>query len=155
MRTISNYAWMLCLPAIMAVGGCVAGGGSGAGGPSDSPNASRAAQPSATPSARTELSIAFDDGSGTAASWRLTCDPPGGAHPDPEAACTALKANGARSLPAASKDLMCSQRHGGPETAVVTGTWRGQVVKSQLNLTNGCEISRWNSLKGLLPPSGS
>jgi hypothetical protein len=138
----------------MAVSGCAANDGPD---PGDPPKASRAAQPSVTasPSAITELSIAFDDGSGTAASWRLTCAPAGGAHPDPEAACDALEANGARSLPATAKSRMCSQKYGGPETAVVTGTWRGKVVRSQLNLTNSCEISRWNALKGLLPASGS
>ena len=47
----------------------------------------------------TDLTIVLDDGSGSTRTWSLTCDPVGGTHPDPAAACQALDAHGATALP--------------------------------------------------------
>jgi hypothetical protein len=102
----------------------------------------------------TRLTIVLDDGSGAARTWRLTCDPAGGDHPDPAAACAALAANGAAALPPVPKDRMCTQIYGGPDTATVTGTWNGQKVSATFKKTNGCEINRWKALEGLLPATG-
>jgi len=117
-------------------------------------------EPAASPSARgsssapADLTVVVTDGA-KVTTWRLTCNPPGGDHPDPAAACQALEAAGERSLPAVAKDRVCTQIYGGAQTAVITGSWRGQPVQSRLSLVNGCEISRWKSLQGLLPPAGS
>jgi hypothetical protein len=54
-----------------------------------------------------------------------------------------------------AKDKTCTQVYGGPQWASITGTWQGQPVRSQLSLANGCEISRWKALQGLLPPAGA
>jgi hypothetical protein len=105
-------------------------------------------------SGETDLTVVVDDGSGKQTTWRLTCDPPGGTHPDAAAACEALAARGATALPPVPPDRMCTQVFGGPETAQVTGTWRGQAVSARFAKTNGCEISRWNALNGLLPGRG-
>ena len=110
------------------------------------------AEPTPTPPG---LSIIVDDGSGTTTTWQLSCDPPGGTHPDPRAACQALEANGATALPAVPKDRICTQVYGGSQTATITGTWRGARVRSRLSLRNGCEIARWKMLEGLLPQAGS
>jgi Subtilisin inhibitor-like len=112
---------------------------------------------SATPSATgaTDLRIVVHDGSGKTSTWRLTCDPPGGSHPDPKAACRVLEANGAAALPAVPKDKVCTQIYGGPETATITGTWQGQQVLSHFARNDGCQISRWKLLEGLLPPGGT
>jgi hypothetical protein len=123
------------------------------------PSATRSPAPSATdgtPDAtgRTELTIVLDDGSGTSRTWRLTCDPAGGDHPDPAAACKALAEHGETALPPVPKDRMCTQIFGGPEKATVTGTWRGKPVNASFSKNNGCEISRWRSLNGLLPAIG-
>lgn len=99
----------------------------------------------------TDLTVVVDDGSGATKTWRLTCDPPGGTHPDPAAACEALAARGETALPPVPPDRMCTQQYGGPETAQVTGTWRGRTVSARFAKTNGCEIGRWNALSGLLP----
>ena len=112
---------------------------------SDSPD------PSAGP---TDLTIVHDDGAGQRTTWTLTCDPAGGTHPDPEAACAALVGNGDRALPPKRKDVVCSQVYGGPQTATIQGTWQGRTVRSSFSRTDGCEISRWDQLKGLLPPGG-
>jgi len=105
--------------------------------------------PAATPAE--ELTITADNGSGAVSRWQLTCNPPGGTHPDPARACQVLETVGDSALPPVPKGTMCTQVYGGPETATITGTWRGRQINSQFSRTNGCEISRWNALTGVLP----
>jgi hypothetical protein len=102
----------------------------------------------------TELTIVSDDGAGKTQTWTLTCDPAGGTHPNPEAACAALSDKGTKAMPAVAKDQVCTQQFGGAQTAKITGTWKGEAVDATFSRTNGCEISRWQSLKGLLPEAG-
>jgi Subtilisin inhibitor-like len=102
----------------------------------------------------TDLTIVVVDGAGTRTTYQLVCGPPGGDHPRPELACRVLAANGAKALPPVHPDMACTQIYGGPETAFITGTWRGQPVQSRLSRHNGCEIARWNALAGLLPRGG-
>lgn len=124
--------------------------------PSTSPSPSTPGAGTPDPSdAAGALTIVFNDGNGASSSWTLTCDPAGGTHPDPAAACTALDTNGATALPAVPKDRMCTEIYGGPQTATITGTWRGETVNSSLKRNNGCEIARWTALEGLLPTANS
>ncbi|WP_158220892.1 SSI family serine proteinase inhibitor [Kineosporia sp. R_H_3] len=109
-----------------------------------------------TPSAAAgsaDLKILLDDGFGIRATWTLTCDPAGGSHPAPAVACGVLGANGAKALKA-STSATCAEQYGGPQKALVTGTWRGAPVKSQFTLENACEVGRWTAMIGLLPPGG-
>ncbi|HST85401.1 MAG TPA: SSI family serine proteinase inhibitor [Kineosporiaceae bacterium] len=106
-------------------------------------------------SVTTDLTIVSDDGKGKTETWTLTCDPAGGTHPTPEAACAALTGKGTTAMPAVAKDKICTQIYGGPQTAKITGTWRGEAVNASFSRKNGCEISRWQSLKGLLPDAGA
>ena len=110
---------------------------------------------SSVPTTGTELVVVGTDGSGARVSWRLTCDPPGGDHPDPEAACRVLAEGGDAALPAVRKDRVCTQVYGGPETATVSGTWRGRPVVSSFSRTDGCQIARWDALAALLPTIGN
>ena len=103
----------------------------------------------------TDLTIVINDGSGSTKTWRLTCNPAGGTHPDPQAACQALEANGAAALPPVPKDKACTQIYGGPETATISGTWKGQPVMSMFARNDGCQISRWKLMEGLLPRGGN
>jgi hypothetical protein len=114
---------------------------------------SEQATPAPTPD--TDLTIVVYTGSGSTKTWRLTCNPPDGTHPDPEAACRALQSNGAVALPPVPKDKACTQIYGGPETANITGTWQGERVMSTFARNDGCQISRWKLMEGLLPPGGS
>ena len=50
---------------------------------------------------------------------------------------------------------MCTEQYGGPEQAMITGTYRGEPVSYGLSRTNGCEIGRWESLRFLLPSGGN
>ena len=53
------------------------------------------AQATPNPTGDTDLTIVINNASSSTVTWRLTCNPPGGTHPDPKAACRALEANGA------------------------------------------------------------
>lgn len=154
-----NNAVLVCVSRMCTVGILVAMSSCDAGADSSLPTASSSSAPLPTAStpapAGDELTIAVRDASGASITWRLTCSPPGGNHPDPATACRVLEQHAAAALPAVPKDRRCSQVYGGPETATVTGRWQGQAVRSTLSRINGCEISRWNALVGLLPAGGS
>ncbi len=116
-----------------------------------------APQPTALPSRSSgaaQLSVVLDDGTGVRSTWTLTCQPTGGDHPDPAKACGVLGANGDNAFRPTPAGQACSQVYGGPQKALVRGTWRGKAVSAQFDLENGCEVSRWNMLLGLLPPGG-
>jgi len=119
------------------------------------------ADPTATASAGvpsggdSKLTIVYNDGNGKTSTWQLSCTPTGGNHPDPTGACAALTEHAASALPKVSAGRMCTQVYGGPQTAVLTGSWLGEPVDSRLSRNNGCEISRWNALVGLLPRVGA
>ena len=76
----------------------------------------------------------------------LTCEPAGGTHPDPEAACAALLAN-EQALDPVSGDVACTEIYGGPQEATIVGRGREVNLNAALNRTNGCEIDRWEKLK--------
>ena len=47
-------------------------------------------------------------------------------------------------------DVACTQQYGGPETATVTGTFKGEQVDAKFGRQNGCEIARWEDALPLL-----
>lgn len=90
--------------------------------------------------------------------YELTCGsaggPAGGSHPEAQAACERLSefATDQRDpFSPVGEDTMCTMQHGGPATARITGTWRGQTVDATFDRTNGCEIRRWETLEPVLP----
>jgi hypothetical protein len=95
-----------------------------------------------------ELVVTVVDGPGEEPQrWTLTCDPPGGTHPDPAGACRVLDDVRAPFAPV-PPGMRCLQVYGGPETATITGTWRGVEVDATYRRTDGCEIARWKELAG-------
>ena len=146
----AGLLWLLTA----AASGSLAAACAGPTGPSGTPSApvTAAVSPSGT-AQPVDLTIVVSTDAGTQ-TWRLTCAPPGGTHPDPETACRVLAQNGERALPPVPKGRICTQIYGGPETATITGTWNGRVVLSTLSRRNGCEIGRWEALVGLLPRAG-
>lgn len=116
--------------------------------------------PSATPvpagSLTADLTVSLDEtGSGAAQTWRLTCGPDGGDHPDPAAACAALAAaGGAAAFAPPRTDLVCTEQYGGPQKAHVEGTVGGTKVGADFSRTDGCGIARWNPLAPLLGSAG-
>jgi len=85
----------------------------------------------------------------------LHCDPPGGTHPRPDAACATLFGN-LSALDPVPGDVACTEIFGGPERAVVRGTivepgsGDEREADARLSRSNGCEIERWDRLGPLL-----
>ena len=142
----------------LAVAAALTAALTGCGGSSDGVTVQDPGAPvttSDTPAApRTDLTVTVEDGSGTT-TWRLTCSPDGGDHPDPAGACEALARNGADALPPTPADRACTMIYGGPQKATISGVWRGEKVESSVDRTNGCGISRWRALQPLLPDPGT
>ena len=117
------------------------------------PGASSSVAPSDTRGV-TELSITTSSGAeGAVADQQthlLTCEPVGGDHPDPEAACAVLDEVGTEVFAAPPKDQMCTEQYGGPQTASVTGVVAGEPVQATFDRTNGCGISRWDAVAPVL-----
>jgi hypothetical protein len=71
--------------------------------------------------------------------------------PDPAAAMAAVGRFGERIFfPEPGPPKLCTQQYGGPQVAVVTGTFNGRHVNCRFSLTDGCEIARWRALSPLL-----
>jgi Subtilisin inhibitor-like len=134
-----SWQWAASLLAALALAGC------GEAPPEEDGGAQ---QP---PGPATELTVTFRpaDEDGEAREAMLTCDPAGGTHPGPEAACEAL-ASRADALEPMPGDAVCAQIFGGPETAEVRGTVEGRAVRSSFSREDGCEIERWDALEPLL-----
>jgi hypothetical protein len=99
----------------------------------------------------TEVTITFwaEGPDGDSVEATLTCDPAGGTHPDPEAACGLLTAN-ADALEPVPADTACTMIFGGPEQATVVGTVNGEQVDAAFERSNGCELDRWDRMAALL-----
>jgi hypothetical protein len=112
--------------------------------------------PTGSGDAGTNLTVVLDeDGEGSTRTFTLTCDPPGGEHPDPEAACAALaEAGGVAAFAPVPDDVACTEVYGGPQAAQVTGTVDGTEVEASFSRVNGCEIDRWDALAPLLGTQG-
>jgi Subtilisin inhibitor-like len=134
-----SWPWAASLLAALALAGC------GEASPAGDEGAPQPAGPA------TELTVTFRPAGegGKARQATLTCDPAGGTHPGPEAACEAL-ASQAGVLEPVPADAVCPEIFGGPETADVRGTVEGRAVRASFSRENGCEIERWDALEPLL-----
>ena len=71
--------------------------------------------------------------------------------PDPGAALAAVERFGEDIFfPKHGPPKLCTQQYGGPQVAVVTGTFHGRTVHSTFTRTDGCEIARWKAMAPLL-----
>jgi Subtilisin inhibitor-like len=73
----------------------------------------------------------------------LRCDPAGGTLRRPGEACRRL-GQLERPFAPVPRGIACTQIWGGPQEALVTGTYRGRRVWARFNRSGGCEIARWN-----------
>lgn len=103
----------------------------------------------------TELTVVVNlhDGQGKR-TFSLTCDPSGGDHPRPEAACRLLEEL-EEPLAALPPRTACTEIYGGPQTATVTGTLRGERVAAEFSRTDGCQVDRWDAHAALLGDAGA
>jgi hypothetical protein len=106
----------------------------------------------ATSRADDDLVVQYDAGDGSPVqSWTLTCvGSVEGSHPQAEQACARLKSLEQPFAPLPA-DRICTQQYGGPQTATVTGLWRGEPVDVSLSRVDGCVIAQWDSLVPLVP----
>lgn len=51
-------------------------------------------------------------------------------------------------------ETACTEIYGGPQTALVRGTFRGRRVWARFSRTDGCQIARWDRLSFLFVPLG-
>jgi hypothetical protein len=143
------------LAGALALAGC--GSQQSGGDAAPAPSNSGVVRPG-TP-AQTDLTVSVKAAQTAAATtWKLTCDPVGGDHPDARAACASLDAAKKRSkdpFAPTPTNQMCTQIYGGPQVATVKGTWQGKQVNSTFSRKNGCEIKRWSDIGpifGKIPP---
>ena len=128
--------------------------------PAPSPSTSASSSPSGTPSpaAATSLSVEMmADGEAVTDTWTLECDgatPVGDSGaPDPAAACAAVAEAGTALFAEPEPGLACTMQYGGPQRAAVAGTVAGEQVSAEYKASDGCQISRWDALSGLLGPA--
>jgi hypothetical protein len=116
-------------------------GSAGGGGESTEPQ----------PGPATDLTITFwpEGPDGESIEATLTCDPAGGTHPNPEAACSILAAD-PEALEPVAPDMTCTMIFGGPEQATVVGVVNGEEVDAAFERSNGCELDRWDRMAVLL-----
>lgn len=130
--------------------------------PASSPAAEPSRQPGqdATADPTVDLTIEFSaDGGSVTDTYQLVCagtDPlQGEGVPDPGAACAQLAEHGTAPFvdETSSGGISCTQQIAGMQRATVAGSVDGQPVEAAFSLTDGCQISRWQQLTGLLGPA--
>lgn len=150
----------------LLLAGCGAGSGASTGSGSEPTSSSPLPSTSATtpspptggavPDLAANLRIVVRaDGTTQTSTHTLTCVPTGGDLADPQAACDQLNDLGQEAFADPPEGTMCTQQYGGPQTATITGTLGGEPIKASFSRTDGCQISRWESLSALLGPGGN
>ena len=103
--------------------------------------------------ASTSLNITvWPDGAGKPGkhTYNLKCAPAAGTLPRRVAACKNLM-NQKNPFAPTPSNVACTQIYGGPQEALVTGRFRGRLVRAHFGRTDGCEIARWNRVQFLFP----
>ena len=124
------------LPALMATL-VLAGCGSDEPSPASSGNSDLA-----------DLTITVDadgEGGNPPKTMQLTCK-----EPTDSQACGAAAGISAADLAPTEPGTACTQVYGGPETATIKGTIRGDEVDASFSRSDGCEIERWAKVEPLL-----
>lgn len=116
------------------------------------------APPGRTDVADIALTVRFDDGRGERSAGRLAC---GGGEPvvtgaparraDAAALCEHVRGLEDLLTSGPPRDRACTLVFGGPQTALVTGRFRGERVRRRFSRTDGCAIADWEEAVPLLP----
>ena len=104
------------------------------------------ARPFPKPSVSLTIKVAAARGV-TPQKWTLTCGAAGdgGSHPHPATACASLD-RARNPFAPVPHNVMCSMIYGGPQTASITGNWKGKPVAATYSRVNGCQTARWNKI---------
>jgi hypothetical protein len=125
-----------CTAAVAACGTATSGGSAAGGSPSP-----------AAPKVSLNITVSGAPGS-TAKHWTLTCEPAGGTHPDPAAACRQLLGVKGPFAPE-PKGMECPMILASTKEVTIQGTYLGQPVNTVLR-DGGCTLSRWTELGQLV-----
>jgi hypothetical protein len=97
-------------------------------------------EPAATPSASVaDLTVEVEPGGKKAT---VKCDVPDD--------CSEIDGLDPKVFEPTPGNVACTQQYGGPETATVKGTFKGEPVETKFSRQNGCEIARWQDAMPLL-----
>jgi hypothetical protein len=102
---------------------------------------------------RSALTVRLDWGSGQKATWKLTCDPTGGTHPNRRRACAFLDGL-AHPFSKQPTGMACTMIYSGPETARVFGRWKGKPVDVGFSRNDGCQTAKWQQYRSLFTAPG-
>jgi hypothetical protein len=130
-------------PRVLAAAACMAAAAACGSAASSSPASPAAGTTAAAP--KVSLSITVTGGPGTSAQhWTLTCDPAGGTHPDPAAACADLLQARGPFVPQ-PRGVLCPMILASTKVATIKGTYFGQPVSITIT-DGGCWLNRWAEL---------
>jgi Subtilisin inhibitor-like len=87
--------------------------------------------------------------------WTLRCNPRGGSLPTRKVACRRLADTTPSAFAPVPTDVVCTQVYGGPQKAVVKGTFGIRRIWASFRRRNGCEIDRWKRFSPWLLPTAS
>jgi hypothetical protein len=90
---------------------------------------------------------------GGAVTWSLRCGPAAGTLTRPARACRLLQGLRDPFAPV-PPDQVCTQIYGGPQVALVRGTFLGRRIWTYFKRNDGCQADRWNRVTFLFPASG-
>jgi hypothetical protein len=135
---------------VLALAGCGGGDETTTGAAPTTPDVTvtESTPPSGPPDTSLTVVVWETGKKGPKVTTTLECDPVGGTNPLPQESCNQLleHPNFVEPVP---EDAACVQIYGGPQVARVFGTLNGEQIDATFNRTNGCEISRWDSLEPL------
>ena len=109
-------------------------------------------EPAAPAGSLADLTVTVDpdgDGSRPARRTSITCEAP-----EDSAVCRAVARVPPKAFEPTPGNVACTQQYGGPQTATVEGTLRGDPVSAGFSRVNGCEIARWRDAAPLLGAAG-
>jgi Subtilisin inhibitor-like len=139
MRPFNVRAYAPCIRYVLIAATCAAA--AAACGSASSPGGvSRPAAP------KVSLNITVTAAPGSPAQhWTLTCDPAGGTHPDPAAACAELQRVQGGPFAPQPKGIECPMILASSKAATFQGTYFGQPVNTTIR-DGGCTLNRWAQL---------
>ncbi|RKS79405.1 subtilisin inhibitor-like [Actinomadura pelletieri DSM 43383] len=114
------------------------------GNPAGAPSGTTSVKPSGPPANTLTVNVKASK-EAPAKTWTLTCEPPGGSHPEAANACAALTKVKDPFAPV-PKDQPCTLIYGGPEIATVKGTWQGKEIDTEFFRDDGCQLDRWSKI---------
>ena len=82
--------------------------------------------------------------------YRLSCNPARGSVPHPRRACRELS-RAPHPFARIAPGTFCTSIYLGPQEALVNGVLKGESLRARLNLRGGCQISRWRTVREVVP----